>query len=45
MSTYHDGEWGVAQRDGRMLWEMLMLEGFRAGLAWIIVRRKREPFR
>jgi DNA-3-methyladenine glycosylase I len=28
-----------------MLWEMLMLEGFQAGLAWIIVLRKREAFR
>jgi DNA-3-methyladenine glycosylase I len=45
MSTYHDQEWGVPQRDGRMLWEMLMLEGFQAGLAWIIVLRKREAFR
>jgi DNA-3-methyladenine glycosylase I len=45
MSAYHDKEWGVPQRDGRMLWEMLMLEGFQAGLAWIIVLRKREAFR
>ncbi len=45
MSSYHDKEWGVPQRDGRMLWEMLMLEGFQAGLAWIIVLRKREAFR
>ena len=28
-----------------MLWEMLMLEGFQAGLAWITVLRKREAFR
>lgn len=28
-----------------MLWEMLMLEGFQAGLAWIIILRKREAFR
>jgi DNA-3-methyladenine glycosylase I len=28
-----------------MLWEMLMLEGFQAGLAWIIVLRKRDAFR
>jgi len=27
------------------VWEMLMLEGFQAGLAWIIVLRKREAFR
>ena len=43
--AYHDEEWGVAQRDGRMLWEMLMLEGFQAGLSWIVVLRKREAFR
>jgi DNA-3-methyladenine glycosylase I len=45
MRSYHDEEWGVPQRDPRMLWEMLMLEGFQAGLAWIIVLRKREAFR
>jgi DNA-3-methyladenine glycosylase I len=45
MRAYHDEEWGVPQRDSRMLWEMLMLEGFQAGLAWIIVLKKRETFR
>ena len=45
MQTYHDEEWGVPERDPRALWEMLMLEGFQAGLAWIIVLRKREAFR
>jgi DNA-3-methyladenine glycosylase I len=45
MRAYHDDEWGVPQRDPRMLWEMLMLEGFQAGLAWITVLRKREAFR
>jgi DNA-3-methyladenine glycosylase I len=45
MQAYHDAEWGVPQRDPRMLWEMLMLEGFQAGLAWIIILRKREAFR
>ncbi|MEA2705277.1 MAG: DNA-3-methyladenine glycosylase [Gemmatimonadaceae bacterium] len=45
MRAYHDEEWGVPQRDSRMLWEMLMLEGFQAGLAWIIVLKKREAFR
>jgi DNA-3-methyladenine glycosylase I len=45
MQSYHDGEWGVPERDPRALWEMLMLEGFQAGLAWIIVLRKREAFR
>src|SRR5512146_2267229 len=45
MRAYHDEEWGVPQHDSRMLWEMLMLEGFQAGLAWITVLRKREAFR
>ena len=45
MQTYHDEEWGVPQRDSRALWEMLMLEGFQAGLSWVIVLRKREAFR
>ncbi len=45
MQAYHDSEWGVPQRDARMLWEMLMLEGFQAGLSWITVLRKREAFR
>jgi DNA-3-methyladenine glycosylase I len=45
MQAYHDEEWGVSQHDPRMLWEMLMLEGFQAGLAWIIILRKRDAFR
>jgi DNA-3-methyladenine glycosylase I len=45
MRAYHDEEWGVPQQDSRMLWEMLMLEGFQAGLAWITVLRKRAAFR
>ena len=43
--AYHDSEWGVPERDSRMLWETLMLEGFQAGLAWIVILRKREGFR
>lgn len=42
---YHDTEWGVPVRDSRALWETLMLEGFQAGLAWIVILRKREAFR
>jgi DNA-3-methyladenine glycosylase I len=45
MQAYHDTEWGVPQRDPRMLWEMLMLEGFQAGLSWITVLKKRDAFR
>lgn len=45
MQAYHDEEWGAPQHDGRMLWEMLMLEGFQGGLSWSIVLKKREAFR
>lgn len=45
MREYHDTEWGVPVRDGRALWELLMLEGFQAGLSWITVLRKRDAFR
>ncbi len=45
MQSYHDEEWGVPDLDSRSLWETLMLEGFQAGLAWIIVLRKRDAFR
>ena len=42
---YHDREWGVPQHDDRALFEMLVLEGFQAGLSWITILRKRENFR
>jgi DNA-3-methyladenine glycosylase I len=45
LRAYHDEEWGVPEFDSRALWELLMLEGFQAGLAWLIVLRKREAFR
>lgn len=45
LRDYHDTEWGVPLRDSRALWELLMLEGFQAGLAWITVLRKRDAFR
>jgi len=45
LRVYHDEEWGVPEFDSRALWELLMLEGFQAGLAWIIVLRKRDAFR
>lgn len=43
--AYHDNEWGVPEFDSRALWETLMLEGFQAGLAWIVILRKRDAFR
>jgi DNA-3-methyladenine glycosylase I len=45
MQAYHDSEWGVPERDSRMLWETLMLEGFQAGLSWSVILRKRDAFR
>ncbi len=45
MTDYHDKEWGVPIRDSRALWEMLMLEGFQAGLSWRIILHRREAFR
>ena len=45
MRAYHDAEWGVPERDGRALWEKLMLDGFQAGLSWITILRKRDAFR
>jgi DNA-3-methyladenine glycosylase I len=42
---YHDDEWGVPVHDDRKLFEMLLLEGFQAGLSWITILRKRENFR
>ena len=43
--AYHDREWGVPEYDDRALFEKLVLDGFQAGLSWIIVLRKRENFR
>jgi DNA-3-methyladenine glycosylase I len=43
--AYHDDEWGVPEYDDRALFEKLMLDGFQAGLSWIVILRKRENFR
>ena len=43
--AYHDEEWGVPEFDDRALYEKLVLDGFQAGLSWIIILRKRENFR
>ena len=43
--AYHDDEWGVPLKDDRRLYEMLVLEGFQAGLSWITILRKRDNFR
>ena len=38
---YHDCEWGRAVKDDKKFFEMLILEGFQAGLSWDYVLRKR----
>ena len=42
---YHDEEWGIPQHGDQMLFELLILEGFQAGLSWECVLNKRERFR
>ena len=42
---YHDAEWGIPQHSDKMLFELLVLEGFQAGLSWECVLNKRENFR
>jgi DNA-3-methyladenine glycosylase I len=43
--AYHDLEWGVPVRDERHLFELLILEGAQAGLAWSTILHKREGYR
>lgn len=42
---YHDEEWGIPTYDERLLFEMLVLESFQAGLSWITILKKREAFK
>lgn len=43
--AYHDREWGVPLHDDGKLFELLVLEGFQAGLSWKTILHKRENFR
>ena len=43
--AYHDEEWGRPEHDEQKLFELLILEGFQAGLSWITILRKRADFR
>lgn len=42
---YHDEVWGVAERDPRVLFEFLILEGAQAGLSWSTILRKLDGYR
>lgn len=43
--AYHDHEWGVPLRDPHRLFELLLLEGFQAGLSWITILKRRARYR
>ena len=43
--AYHDLEWGVPQRDPKVLFEFLVLEGAQAGLSWSTILNKRQGYR
>ena len=43
--AYPDREWGRPEHDDQKLFEMLILEGFQAGLSWLTILNKREAFR
>ena len=43
--AYHDNEWGVPEHRDKMLYELLILESFQAGLSWECILNKREAFR
>ncbi|MCL4133041.1 UNVERIFIED_CONTAM: hypothetical protein GTU68_015911 [Idotea baltica] len=43
--SYHDSEWGIAERDKERLFECLCLEGAQAGLSWLTILKKREGYR
>ena len=42
---YHDEEWGEPTYDDKMLFELLILESFQAGLSWECILNKRENFK
>ena len=42
---YHDEEWGVPVHDDQKLFEMLILEGFQAGLTWELILKRREALK
>lgn len=43
--AYHDREWGHPTRGESELYELLTLESFQSGLAWLTILRKRAGFR
>ncbi|CAM0951403.1 unnamed protein product [Alopecurus aequalis] len=44
-AAFHDQEWGVPVHDDRKLFEMLVLSGALAEMAWPVILSKRDAFR
>ncbi|KAF7072686.1 hypothetical protein CFC21_077782 [Triticum aestivum] len=44
-TAFHDQEWGVPVHDDRKLFEMLVLSGALAEMAWPVILSKRDAFR
>jgi DNA-3-methyladenine glycosylase I len=42
---YHDEEWGTPLHDDKKLFELLILEGFQAGLTWELILNRRAALR
>ncbi|WP_254250189.1 DNA-3-methyladenine glycosylase I [Macrococcus equipercicus] len=42
LTEYYDTEWGRPVFADRLLFELLILEGFQAGLSWLTVLKKRK---
>jgi len=42
---YHDKEWGVPVHNDAKLYEFLVLDGFQAGLTWLLILQRRPQFR
>lgn len=45
LEEYYDKEWGKPSKDDTHLFEMLILEGFQAGLSWLTILKKRDAFK
>ncbi|MER0122106.1 DNA-3-methyladenine glycosylase I [Streptococcus sp. ZJ93] len=43
--AYHDEEWGRSVKEDQVLFELLCLESYQAGLSWETILNKREAFR
>lgn len=43
--AYHDQEWGRAVKEDQVLFELLCLESYQAGLSWETILHKRSAFR